>query len=391
MAVRVSKDAFNIRDKLSELAVKFGLKGSELARAETVQDARDLVSAGRKNLVINGDMKVSQRYGDGYSSNLTSGGNFIVDRYRGYNTDGTARGVQSTVAPPGFTYSCKFDITAANTPRTASAFAGLYYTLEGYDASALKWSTPSEAKPCTVSFWVRASVPGIYTFAVRAATFAENYVAPYNINQADTWEYKTINVPPPPSGTFGVSNDIGFSLFWAIDLGGSAAGVTANTNAWGSGNKYGVSNMAHLFSADNNSFYLTGVQLEVGKNATEFEHRSYGEELALCQRYFFMLGDTNNTSLPHASYYRSDLVAMSVQFPVTMRTNPSLYITSGTDYFKIYANNTSDTFDSFVISREQPNCATLDASGTGASGTNGHSGPCAINNSLARLGFNAEL
>ena len=332
MTVRANKPAFNIREKLKELTHSIGLKGRELMSAATVQEARDLVSAGRRNLIINGDMRVSQRYGDGYSSNFsTSGGNFIVDRFSGFNTAGTARGVQSTTAPPGFAYSCKFDITAANTPRTATAYAGLYYQVEGYDALPLKWSTPSEAKPCTVSFWVRASVPGTYTLAVRDSVFARHYVASYNINQVDTWEYKTINVPPPSSGTFGITNNVGFNLFWGIDLEASATGVTSTPGVWGSGNKYGVAGMAHLFSTVSNSFFITGVQLEVGKNATEFEHRSYGEELALCQRYY-VEDSTGGADSPLMYFYQysNSYRMLQIPFPVPMRSStPTVVITMG--------------------------------------------------------------
>ena len=330
MALRASKPTFNVREKLTELGRRFGLKGSQLVAAETVQEARDLVSAGRKNLIINGDMRVSQRYGDGYSSNFsTSGGNFIVDRFSGYNSSGTARGVQSTLAPPGFGYSCKFDITAANTPRTSTAYAGLYYQVEGYDALPLKWSTPSEAKPCTVSFWVRASVPGIYALSVRDAAFARHYVASYNINRVDTWEYKTINVPPPPSGTFGITNNLGFSLFWGIDIEDSASGISANPGNWGSGNGYGVPGMAHLFSTVSNSFFITGVQLEVGKNATDFEHRSYGEELALCQRYYQKVDRARGSGNRDAG---SNNCAFSHNIP-TMRAIPTCsFVIQQTDY-----------------------------------------------------------
>ena len=326
MTVRVNKPAFNLREKLSELEKPIGLKGSELAKAETVQDARDLISAGRRNMIINGDMKVSQRFGDGYSANFsTSGGNYIVDRFSGYNTAGTARGVQSTIAPPGFTYSCKFDITGADTPRTATAYAGLYYQIEGYDASALKWNTPSEAKSCTVSFWVRASVAGTYSLGLRDAAFAQHYVKPYNINQADTWEYKTINVPPPSSGTFNINTSIGFTLFWGIDIDDAASGVTANPGQWGAGNDYGVSGMAHLFSTVGNAFYLTGVQCEVGKNATDFEYRPMGEELALCQRYYFKLTVyvwTYSLLGTSGSYNRA-----TIWHPVEMRAAPTVSFT----------------------------------------------------------------
>ena len=110
-------------------------------------------------------------------------------------------------------------------------------------------------------------------------------------------------------------------MFWGIDIEDSASGISANTGNWGSGNGYGVPGMAHLFSTVSNSFFITGVQLEVGKNATDFEHRSYGEELALCQRYCqsfngrIAIGNWNNST--------SALVVRYLSPP--MRTTPSIH------------------------------------------------------------------
>jgi len=351
MTVRVNKSSFNIREKLSELERPIGLKGSELMRAETVQDARDLVSAGRKNLIINGDFKVSQR-GSYTSSTSMVNNTYYLDRWLAdHGSTVTATFTHITTDLPKqyrneTNNGLKFEATSSN----SSAYLGFRQKYE--------FMSHLDGKFVTVSAWVKSNKQAVII----------NYDgsgAPYDYAQhsgSGQWEY------------------LSYTTF-----------ITSTTHNYF--DIFLINPITYAYTPISSGDYVevTNYQLEIGKNATEFEHRSYGEELALCQRYFFMLGDTNNTSLPHASYYNSTLVAMSVQFPVTMRANPSIYIVDGTGYFGIYANGTFDAFDTFVIARPQPNCATLDCNGHGASGTAGHSGPGAIANSAARIGFNAEL
>lgn len=139
-------------------------------------------------------------------------------------------------------------------------------------------------------------------------------------------------------------------------------------------------------------FEFTEVQLELGSQATPFEHRLFGDELARCQRYYYMLASGNTKTLPTGSYYSSTLIATTVSFPVTMRSSPTLDSPTGTDYYGIYANSALDTFNNFTdINRTGVNGVSLDANGTGASGTVGHSGPMRTNNASAYVAFDAEL
>ena len=364
MTVRVNKQPFNLREKLSELERPIGLKGSELMKSETAQEARDLVSAGRKNYIINGDFKVWQR---GTSGGVGTGNRTYKSADRWFNFNG------------GDTTS-QLDLTSENLGGVTGRFRYGMRVSGGQNSRILGQCIegPLPAGDYIFSAWVRFSeIPvNFYMTHNSSALIGENnfsgwyggsgtnvsYTKPDNVSevaQTGVWYhvYKKFTAVSPYLGL-----GIAFQPIFA-----------ASTSA---------------------TMDIAGVQVERVENSTkptDFEYRSYGEELALCQRYFFMLGDTNNTSLPHASYYNNTLVAMSVQFPVTMRANPSIYIVDGTGYFGIYANNTFDYFNTFVIARPQPNCATLDCIGNGASGTAGHSGPGAIANSAARLGFNAEL
>ena len=152
MAVRITKPAVNFREKLAELERPIGLKGSELMKAETVQSARDLVSAGRKNLVINGNLSVWQRGTSATLNSSTSQTVKVADRWSHYHlTDGSVTEDQSTDVPngQGFYYSLKHTVATADTSIASGQYHCHKYDIEGYDVQHLHWGT-SYAKPITV-------------------------------------------------------------------------------------------------------------------------------------------------------------------------------------------------------------------------------------------------
>jgi hypothetical protein len=311
MTVRVNKSSFNIREKLSELGRKFGLKGSELAAAETVQEAREIVSAGRKNMIINGACMINERFASS-TYTLSAGTSYYpVDRFRSWASGGGQFTIQrSDNAPPGFKNSLMFTVSTVD----SSIAAGDYYTIqqrvEGYNFAHLNWGT-ANAKPVTLSFWVKADVTGKYGISFWPSGQNHNYVTHYNINVADTWEYKTITIPGATSGTWLTTNGTGFGIWW--DLGTGSQYETSTTESWGQNNKFLPTGCTKMIATNGAKFRMTGIQLEAGRNATEFEHRPYGEELALCQRYFrkfgtgaqFIRGATGTvySSAPLQTYY----------------------------------------------------------------------------------------
>jgi hypothetical protein len=283
--IRISKSAVNIREKLAELERPIGLKGSELMRAETAQDARDLVSAGRKNLVINGGMEISQRGTSAFNA-VTDGGVVSCDQWKSWKNGGSGSGADFTlqqefsVIPDNFMTSLKVNQTGAAT------LTGYNYNLvanyiEGYRIAHLGFGT-SAAKTVTLSFWIRSSITGTFGGALSNGGQTRSYPFLYTIDNVNTWERKTITIPGDTTGTWTRDNSKGLLIFFSVGTGPSYSGPEG---VW-AGATYlsatGVSNWV----GQSSTFYLTGVQLEVGKNATEFEHRSYGEELALCQRYY---------------------------------------------------------------------------------------------------------
>ena len=346
MTVRVNKPAFNIREKLSELERPIGFKGHELMGAETIQDARNLVGAGRKNMVINGDMRIFQRNNTG---NASSSPTYFLDRFVvRNNTAGTLRVTQqsgSSGGPPGFRSWMLLECDGADTSVGSTDYARFQQYIEGYNC-LMDWGY-GNTDYVTVSFWVKSNKTGTYCFSIEDGDANPIYLKEYIIEHASVWQKVELTIPPPTHGTWkGADSGNGARLTWCLMAG---SGNNMSANYWNSGS-YGMrtDNIVNFMDNANNNFYITGVQLEVGKTATDFEYRSIGEELALCRRYYFKLTtavwlyalDSTNV------YNRA-----TIWHPVEMRANPSISWTpsvsgtsNGTQYGStktsiLYVNN----------------------------------------------------
>ena len=267
MTVNVSKPAFNVRAKLSELDKPVGVKGSDLMRSDTVQDARDSVSAGRKNLIINGSMKVSQR---ATSKDITGHGYHTVDRFHAVANSSMTYAVtmsQQSDNPDGLGKSVKLLTTTAKTPSGSENYI-LRYKGEEQDITAAGFGT-SKSKPVTVSFSVKSNKTGIYGFQMYLGAFNPNMTVAYTINSKDTWERKTITLPPyTTSYTHNSDDSVGFTLDWNLSSGpddilAPFAWYTGATSA------RGVTGQVNMLDTVNNYFQLTNVQLEIGENHCE--------------------------------------------------------------------------------------------------------------------------
>ena len=242
--------------------------------------------AGR-NLIINGAMQVAQR---GTSTSIThpaSGTHFSPDRFEvGITaTDQLAATLsQSTTAPDGFSNSLKFEVTTAETTLDANELVTIRQKIEGQDLQRIAKGT-SSAEQVTASFWVRSSNTGTYILELYDLDNTRQVSKSYTINSANTWEYKTITFPADTTGAFDNDNNLSlFFMFW-LAAGSDFTSGTLNTSWASETTANRVVGQANLI-ASTNDFYITGVQCEVGDTATPFEHRSYGEELQLCQRYY---------------------------------------------------------------------------------------------------------
>lgn len=285
-------------------------------------DGNQLPTAGplsNRNLFINGSMQVAQR---GTSKTGLTGTSIpTCDRMNWVlNTAGTWTVSQESDGPKGFTKSFKALCTTADASPAAGDYAILQYKVEAQDVQHLNYGT-SDALQMTVSFWVKSNKTGNASFAILQTDNSYRQMGnSYTINAANTWEYKTISIPADTSGVINDDNGEGFLIEWWSNSGSTFTGGShsttweANTDADRNASNIGVG------QAVNDYWQITGIQLEVGEKATPFEHRSYGDELARCQRYFYayeLLGVTlvgGNTALCNGSVY----------FPVEMRAAPTL-------------------------------------------------------------------
>jgi hypothetical protein len=342
---------------------------------------------GMKNRIINGAQVVNQR-----AASVTSAATYVTDRFQWDNntTTATLTFAQSTTAPTGFTNSLGITVGTADTSIAAGDLIDFRHWIEGSNVADFGLGTAA-AVTFTVSFWVRSSIVGTYGASFRNSDASRVYVSTFTINVANTWEQKTITVAGDTSGTW--LTDTGRGLGMSICL---TSGTTYQTTAgiWtGAGNFRTTSAQANFAGTSGATFYITGVQLERGSTASSFEYRSYGAELALCHRYYVHYGAaTNAVSYFATGFGYTTSASISVfQFPVPMRTSPSLS-TSGTASHYRWLNGGTFLTCSAVPSLDQSNPFTSDVIFTQSTTTVGFGGMIGANSSTAAyLGFSAEL
>lgn len=234
------------------------------------------------NRIINGAMTISQY--NGTSSVTPTGAAYLVDRWQVIPSQSSKLSFQQnagSVTPPvGFT-----NYLGATSLSNYALLAGDYFLLtqkiEGFNSADLGWGT-ANAKTVTVSFWVRSSLTGTFGFILRNGAGNRVYPASYTISSANTWEFKTVTVAGDTTGTWSTDNSIGLELDFGL---GVASNISNTAGAWTTGG-LGTTGATSVVGTNGATFYITGVQLEVGSNATSFEYRPINTELAMCQRYY---------------------------------------------------------------------------------------------------------
>jgi len=289
-----------------------------LSRIQTPALGNSGAELGMRNRIINGDMRIDQRNAGALVISSTSA--FACDRWRAYNSGagGTWTLQQSSDAPVGFSSSMVATITSAGIPGES----GIVQYIEGYNCADFGYGT-ANAKPITISFWVKSSVTGNFPFILRTTGGARSYLTTYNISAANTWEYKTITIPGETSGSINTANSYALILEWSL---GGSVNATSVTNAWLSANNYNLTGSVQLMSTNGATLYITGVQLEKGSQATPFEFRHYGAELALCQRYYEVIGGSSNV-FPLVTTWAADASGTTdtlMVFKVTKRAAPTV-------------------------------------------------------------------
>jgi hypothetical protein len=295
---------------------------------------------GMRNRIINGDMRIDQRNA-GASVTPSADSTFTLDRWIVRNAGGTGRFsiVRSSTSAANFPNSALLTVTTTAVP-SSNEFYSLEQIIEGYNISDFGWGT-ANAKDITISFQVRSSLTGTYCVVVRNSTAERSFVSEFTINSANTFETKTITVPGETSGTWNTTNNAGLLLDFCLGVASSREGTAGS---WQTTNIVGTSNQVDWINTSGATFYITGVQLEVGSVATPFERRPYGTELSLCQRYFVKIaGGASDQIIGNAYYNTSTNVGSVIKFPTTMRSAPTVTVVTGTNYFTT-ANG--DTFNS---------------------------------------------
>jgi len=289
-------------------------KAAELAKMGEVLTNSQI--GGRRNMVINGAMQVAQR-GTSFTSTADL---YTLDRFAiGHGTVNAMTVTQETDAPSGFQYSLKV-LTGTGASAGAAGYGILRQAIEGTNMYQLKFGT-SDAESVTLSFYVKSSLTGTFAVSIRNQAGNRAFAATYTISSANTWEYKTITIAGDTSGTWTADTGIGLHVFFDL---GAGSNYDIATGAWTSGsNMFGGESTVKLTETTNATWFLTGLQVEVGSQATPFEHRSFGEELALCQRYYYRR--TNPSYYLHfAIAYGTTDIQGGAFHPVQMRASPTL-------------------------------------------------------------------
>jgi hypothetical protein len=281
--------------------------------------------SGTRNRIINGDMRIDQRNSGAAVTINATNDIYTLDRFFAYgqSTDGVYTVQQSTTAPTGFANSLKVTVTTADSSVGATQYYFLSQRIEGTNVADFAFGTAS-AQTVTVSFYVRSSVTGTFSGALSNGALNRSYPFNYTISAADTWERKTITIPGDTTGTWVTTTARGMHVSFDLGCGSNNVG-TANT--WAGSEFYGVTGATKLISTLNATFYITGVQLEVGTVATQFERRSYGQELALCRRYYkkgLAVAGNSGQSL-YGSQYGASNAANNIDIDMpSFRTAPNL-------------------------------------------------------------------
>jgi hypothetical protein len=309
-------------------------------------------TTGFKNKLINGNMVINQR---AWSGTITADSTYTLDRWVARNDLSSKMSVtQSSDAPAGFSYSLLVTSLTTTTLTTGGYYFMSQY-VEGFNAADLAWGT-SSAKTITISFWVKSSLTGTFGGSVLNSGETRCYPFTYTISAANTWEQKSVTILGDTTGTWvGATNGVAMRVSLEVGIGTS---LSSPAGAWTStSSQYGATGATNVLGTNGATIQWTGVQLEVGTTATNFDFRSIGTELNLCQRYCFGFGgsSSNGTSCVVGVALSSNQSVSAVQFPVQMRGYPSLTVATPSNF---YTNNIGANTNSSSISANTSSATT---------------------------------
>ena len=349
--------------------------------------------SGRRNVVINGAMLVSQR---GNQSATSSAAYYACDRF--YTSNGSDAAVavnQSTDSPDDFGFSYHLDCTTAETSIAAGQYFLIQYRMEGQDVQRFNKGT-SSAKQFALSFYVKATKTGIYTVELEDTDNQRQISKTINVTDTN-WNRYVLIFPADTSGAFNNDTNSSLTINWWLLAGSTYNGGTVNTSSWASitqANRASGSNV-NAMDSTSNDFRLTGVQLEVGDQATAFEHRSFAEELRLCQRYFCRLQPgANYITYGMGGAYSTTQAVAQVNFPASLRAYPTFSYNGALNTFYDVIGGFS-SFSAMTITQAMGSSATgyqwanIQVIGSGTAGN-----PfllATLNNTNTYMDFSSEL
>ena len=289
---------------------------------DTVKDSLNNVlapaSAVFKNRLINGAMVIDQRNaGASVTASVTGANTYTLDRFAYGASVASKFTIQqnagSVTPPTGFTNYLGITSSSAYSS-SASDYFYIEQDIEGFNFADLGFGT-ANAKTVTLSFQVYSSLTGTFGGSIKNSAVSRSYPFSFTVSSANTWTPISITIAGDTTGTWiGATNGIGARVIFNLGSGSSNLGTAG---VWASANYNGSTGATSVVGTSGATFYITGVQLEVGTNATSFDYRPYGTELALCQRYYSYFAIA--TDIPSGSYS-----AQGVTYSVTMRTTPTI-------------------------------------------------------------------
>jgi hypothetical protein len=299
-----------------------------------MSNARELsqvpnITEGFKNRIINGDMRIDQR--NAGASVTPSTGTYTLDRWQGFSSQASKFTVQqnagSVTPPAGFTNYLGCTSSSAYTVGASEVFMVRQF-IEGFNVADLGFGT-ANAKTVTLSFWVRSSLTGTFGGALQNDNALSNrsYPFSYTITAANTWEQKSITVAGDTTGTWRTTTAAGLTVGFSLGTGSTLSGTAG---AWAGSNFLSATGATSVVGTSGATFYITGVQLEEGSVATEFDRLPYGTQLALCQRYYWKSwvgGSTPSGAILATSGMQgiitTGMINGSFIIPVEMRATPT--------------------------------------------------------------------
>jgi len=346
-----------------------------------------------RNLIINGDMSIAQRATS--ATALAHQQYLTVDRWTQNLTSSTLAftGEQSTDSPEGFDYSYKISCTTAEASLAASSRFFPYYRVEDSNLGYLKFGS-SSAVDLTMSFYVKSNKTGTYQINLFHNNVSGFISGTYAISSANTWEKKTIVFKGDQGTAMGNDAGVGLQLEFVLASGSDYTGGTFIPNTTTTYPSYAANTRAanqgvNLADSTSNTWQITGLQLEVGSAASDFESLPTDVNLQRCQRYCFVKSNGAG-ALGIATYYTSSSMRASISFPTTMRAAPTLNVTEVSNGYQMNRNSGSDKVDDFTINQANLTEAQI-INASDASGTAGQAGTLHADLSTCFLAFISEL